>query len=139
MKPRFHNYLLAHTATFSMFAGIIGSIGIMLIALHGEGALIWDWEIAGWLLLTIIPVAGIGYMIGVTFIWMILGNIAAWMQGAPFSKGDEVIVLAGKHKGLVTRIHATWDTHGPVLLELGEEAGKKSISDFVCLVTVTRT
>lgn len=138
MKPALHHRLLAYAWEFSIFMGIAGAVGFMLCIFHNEGALIWDWSIVGLILLTTVPTAGIGYFMGALFIWMILGQIAARIQGSPFSKGDEVIVLSGKYKGRVTRVHAAWEPRNQVLLELGEEA-RRSVTDVVWVVTITRT
>ncbi|QIF03527.1 KOW motif domain-containing protein [Roseimicrobium sp. ORNL1] len=138
MKPALHNRLLAYTWEFSISMGIASAIGFMLLIFHHEGALIWDWFVIGMILLTAVPTAGIGYFFGAIYIWMILGHVAARIQGAPFSKGDEVMVLSGKHKGRVTRIYQVWEPRGQIRLELGEEA-KKAVTDVVCIVTVTRT
>jgi hypothetical protein len=137
MKPAFHNYLLAHTATFSIFTGIMGAIGSMLFLLHDEGALLLDWSLAGWILLAALPLAGIGYVIGICFIWMILGHIAARLQGWPFFEGEEVVILVGRHKGRVARIYEVWEPRGQVRLELGD-AAKESVTDVYCAVAVTR-
>jgi len=138
MKPAFHHYLLAHTAAFSITIGILGAIGIMLYTLHEEGALMGEWSVIGWILLAAIPVAGIGYVVGIVFIWMILGGIAARIQGWPFTNGDEVVILAGKNRGRVTRVYEVWEPRGQVRLELGDEA-RESITDVYCAVEVTRT
>lgn len=138
MKPAFHHYLLAHTATFSIVIGIVGAIGIMLYTLHDEGALMGEWPVIGWILLAAIPVAGIGYVVGIAFIWMILGGLAARIQGWPFTEGDEVVILAGKDRGRVTKIYEVWEPRGQVRLELGDHA-KESFEDVYCAVAVTRT
>jgi len=138
VNPAFHHYLLAHTATFSIIVGVIGSIGLLLLTLHEEGALVGDWLMIGWIIFIAIPVAGIGYIVGVAFIWMILGGIAAWIQGWPFSKGDEVVILSGKNRGRVAKVYAVWESRGQVRLELGDEA-KESVTDVYCAVAVTRT
>ena len=138
MKPAMHHYLLAHTATISIVIGIVGALGIMLFALHEEGALIAEWPVVGWILLAAIPIAGIGYILGIVFIWTILGGIAARIQGWPFSNGDKVIILAGKHKGTVTTVYEVWEPRGQVRLELGS-AAKDAVTDVLFAVAVTRT
>ncbi len=138
MKPAFHHYLLAHTAAFSIILGIIGAISLLLFTLHEEGALMAEWPVIGWIALTAIPVAGIGYIVGVVFIWSILGGIAARIQGWPFAEGDEVVILSGKNRGRVTKVYEIWEPRGQVRLELGDEA-KECVTDVYCAVAVTRT
>jgi hypothetical protein len=138
MKPAFHHYLLAHTATFSIIVGIVGAIGLLLFVVYKEGALMGEWPVVGWIFLTAIPVAGIGFVVGVAFIWTILGGIAARIQGWPFVEGDEVVILAGKDRGRVTKVYEVWESRGQVRLELGDEA-KESLTDVYCAVAITRT
>ena len=117
--------------------GIMGALGFMLYMLNMEGALVAEWSAIGWVLLAAIPVAGIGYIIGVVFIWMLLGRIAARIQGWPFVVGEEVMILAGKHKGRIAKIYEVWEPRGQVRLELGEQE-KESVNDVYCAVVVTR-
>lgn len=138
MKPAFHHYLLAHTATFSIIVGVVGALGLLLFTLHEEGALMGQWPLVGWIMLAAIPVAGIGCIVGMVFIWMMLSGIAAWIQGWPFSEGDEVVILAGKNRGRVAKVYEVWEPRGQVRLELGD-AAKKSVTDVYCAVAVTRT
>jgi hypothetical protein len=138
MKPALHHYLLAHTAIFSIIVGIVGATALLLFTLHEEGALIREWTVIGWIVLAAIPVAGIGYIIGVVFIWMILGGIAARIQGWPFAKGDEVVILSGKNRGRVVTVYEVWEPRGQVRLDLGDEA-KENVTDVYCAVAVTRT
>jgi len=121
-----------------MVIGIFGAIGLLLFTLHEEGALMGEWEVVGWIVLAAIPAAGIGYIFGAAFIWGILGGIAARIQGWPFAKGDEVVILSGKDRGRVTRIYEVWEPRGQVRLELGDKA-RETITDVYCAVAVTRT
>ena len=109
----------------------------MLFTLHIEGVLMGNWPVIGWIILAAIPIAGIGYIVGVAFIWMLLGGIAARIQGWPFEKGDEVVILTGQNRGRVTKIYEVWEPRGQVRLELGGEA-KESFADVYCAVAITR-
>jgi len=138
MKPALHNYLLAHTATFSAAIGVLAALGLLFFTLHDEGALTTRWPMIGWIILAAIPIGAIGYIVGVVFIWMMLGGIAARIQGWPFKKEEEVVILAGKNKGTVARIYEVWECRGQVRLELGEDA-RKAVTDVYCAVAVTRS
>lgn len=138
MKVGFHHYFLAHTFSFSVVIGIAGSIGALLSTLHEEGLLMGEWPVIGWILLAAIPVAGIGYIFGCVFVWMVLGSIVGKIQGWPFTVGDEVVILTGENKGVVAKIYEVWADCGQVRVELGDEA-KASVTDVYCSVTVART
>ena len=137
MKPALHNYFLAHTPIYSAAIGIVGTIGMFLKALHDGGALIGDWHVIGWIVLASIPIAAIGYIIGMIFIWMMLGGVAARIQGWPFKVGEELVILAGKEKGRMAKVYDVWEPRGQVRLELGD-AAKDSFKDVYCAVAVTR-
>lgn len=138
MKPAFHHYLLAHTATFSIIIGVVGAIGLVIRFLADEGALVGEWPVVGWILLAMIPAAALGYVVGSAFIWNILAQIAARIQGWPFAEGDEVVILSGPNKDRVARIYEVWEPRGQVRLDLGEEA-RIAVKDVYCAVAVTRS
>lgn len=138
MKPSPHRYVLAHTAEISMGLGVIGALAIMLVALHSQGVLIPQFGVIIWVLLASLPVAGIGYVVGLIFIWhMMLSHVAARLQGWPFAVGEKVRILSGPHKYTVTTIYAVWSERGQVRVELAPEAREK-VEDVYCAVAVCR-
>lgn len=138
MKPALHHYLLAHTAICSAAMGVVGAMVVFLKLLYERGALIGDWHVVGWIVLASIPTIVTGYLIGRIFIWMMLGGVAARLQGWPFKVGDELVILAGKERGRTARVYAVWEPRGQVRLELGDK-DKDSYQDVYCAVAVTRT
>jgi hypothetical protein len=139
VKPPLHRYLLAHTAGASAATGIIGALTLMLVGLHSEGALIPRVEVSIWVALAAVPVAAIGWMVGICFLWrIVLAPIAARLQGWPFAIGDQVWILSGRHKNTSTTIYAVWEERGQVRVELGPEA-KDNVEDVYCAVAVCRT
>lgn len=135
MKPPLHHRVLAHTAGFSAIVGAVMAVGILLLLLYDEGALIPEiWTII-WIALAIIPVAAAGWIAGLFFLWQFLAPIAARIQGWPFKIGENVRVLSGKYKGTVARIYDVWFERGQVRLELGEPA-RSSCADVFCAVVV---
>jgi hypothetical protein len=138
MKPSPHHYVLAHTAGISMGLGVIGALAIMLVTLHSDGVLIPQFGVIVWVILASLPVAAIGYVVGLMFIWqMMLSNLAARLQGWPFGVGDKVRILSGPHKDTISTVYAVWSERGQVRVDLGPQAREK-FEDVYCAVAVCR-
>ena len=96
VKPPLHRYVLAHAAGVSAGIGVVGALALMLGGLHSQGALIPRAGVVIWILLAAVPVAAIGWIVGIIFLWgMMLGHIAARLQGWPFAVGDRSGFSAG--------------------------------------------
>lgn len=137
MKPSFAHYVLAHTAGISAGLGTLGGVALLIQILRDTDALIPDTATILWTIVAAVPLAAMGWVFGMAFIWKILGRLAARLQGWPFQIGDEVCILAGKRIHTITRIYEVWDERGQVRLDLGEEA-KNAVDDVFCAVTVCR-
>lgn len=138
MKLSPHRYVLAHTAEISMGLGVMGALAILLVALRSRGVLIPHFEVIIWVLVASLPVAAIGYVVGLIFIWhMMLSHVAARLQGWPFAVGERVRVLSGPHKDTLTTIYEVWAERGQVRLDLGPELREK-VEDVYCAVAVCR-
>lgn len=138
MKPSFIHYVLAHTAGISAGIGAIGGVALLIQILREADALISDAATIMWSIVAAVPMAAMGWVFGMAFIWKILGRLAARVQGWPFQVGDEVWILSGVHANVTARIYAVWDERGQVKLDLGEDA-KNQVADVFCAVTVCRT
>lgn len=68
---------------------------------------------------------------------MLLGPIAARLQGWPFAVGDRVWILSGRHKNRIATVYAVWLERGLVRVDLGPEL-RKQFDDVYCAVTVCR-
>lgn len=110
----------------------------MLARLSFEHVVTLQLEVLIWIALAAIPVAAVGWIVGIFFVWpTLLGPIAARLQGWPFSVGDRVWILRGRHKGTVTDVYEVWSERGQVRVELGHEARDK-VEDVYCAVQVCR-
>ena len=72
----------------------------------------------------------LGYFGAALIGWPILGTMyyeRELKNGGPFEVGNAVQILAGPHKGRITRVYSTWQGNS-VRVELGEEA-KKTYKD----------
>jgi len=138
MKPPFYRYILARTAGISAGVGVVGALALMLMSIHSEGVLIFRIGVLTWIVLVAVPVAAIGWMVGTIFLWgMVLGPVAARLQGWPFAVGDRVWILSGAHKNTITTVHEVWVERGQVRVELGPEL-KRKVEDVYCAVAVCR-
>ncbi len=137
MKPSLLNYLLAHTAGICAGIGALGSVALLLAMLYDSGALILDATTIVWSIVAAVPIAAMGWVFGMCFIWMIVGRFAARFQGWPYEIGEEVCILAGKHINRIARIYGIWDERGQVRVDLGDDA-KNTVEDVFCAVAVCR-
>jgi hypothetical protein len=71
------------------------------------------------------------------FVFGPLMRSAAERNGAPFSVGDRVLVLRGRHRGRVLRIYEVWRECGQVRIELGERE-HAAVTDVFSDVEVCR-
>ncbi len=138
MKPSLHHYLLAHTANASAAIGAVGALGVLLAILHAEGVLVARVEVLIWVALAALPVAAIGWIVGIVFLWhMMLGHVAARLQGWPFAVGERVWILSGRYRDTLATVYEVWSERGQVRVELGQEA-KEKVEDVFCAVAICR-
>lgn len=138
MKPSPLHYLLAQTWLISGFVGALGGVGLLLAILVDGDALIADKGVVLWGALAAIPMAALGWVMGVFVLWRFAGPLAARFQGWPFQLGDEVCILSGEHANTTALIYEIWEERGEVRLELGELA-KAQVEDVISIVAVCRT
>jgi len=58
-------------------------------------------------------------------------------NGAPYRVGDEVLILAGAHRGRVARVYEVWSERGQVRADLGEQE-RQEVTDVFSEVAVCR-
>jgi len=110
----------------------------MLVGLHSEGVLIPQPGVLIWIALAAVPLAAIGWIVGIIVIWgMMLGHIAARLQGWPFAVGERVWILTGRHKNTIAKVYEVWTERGQVRVELGPEL-KEKVEDVYCAVEICR-
>lgn len=110
----------------------------MLASQQSEGVLVPQPGVLLWIVLAAIPMAAIGWIVGIIFIWgMMLGHIAARLQGWPFAVGDRVWILTGRCKNTIGTVYEVWTERGQVRVELGAEL-KEKVEDVFCAVAVCR-
>ena len=80
-----------------------------------------------WLAARFVGVLGLSAMLGwfasLVPAWLVFGPLLhsqGLANGAPFMPGDEVWILAGKHRGRLTRVYSAWQ-HDTVRVDLGDE------------------
>lgn len=99
-----------------------------------------DWQYLLLFILAVIIVPIVSFLIGMIVSWPILGAIYCEREvinGGPFKIGDMIYIIAGKHKGKITRVYSLWQ-HGTVRVELTEKE-KETFKDIFapsCLLRV---
>ena len=138
MKPSPYRYVLAHTAGVSQILGVLGGLALFLACLHVEGILILQAEVLFWVVLAVVPVAAVGWIVGIVCLWgMLLGPLVARMQGWPFAVGDRVWILSGRRKNTLATVDEVWAERGQVRVEFEPER-KAQVDDVYCAVAVCR-
>jgi hypothetical protein len=113
-------------------------LALLLARFLSEDALVPQFNVLVWIVLAAIPVAALGYILGIILLWSLtFGHVAARLQGWPFAVGDRVWILSGKHKGTLTTVYEVWAERGQVRVDLGSEA-KGKVTDVYCAVAVCR-
>jgi len=82
----------------------------------------------------------VGALIGVIvsyFFLRTLWHIRARINGAPFYKGDIVLILTGKYRGQVVSIYEVWKDRNQVRVDIGEQA-KIDAKDVFSFIEVCR-
>ena len=137
LKPLFHHYLLAHTAKISGGIGVAGALAMMVAELQSKSALTAHPGVLIWIVLAAVPMAAIGWIVGVFFLWIPLGHAAARVQGWPFAVGDHVWILSGRDRDRITTVYEVWAERGQIRVDLGPER-KDKFEDVFCAVEVCR-
>jgi hypothetical protein len=138
VRPPLHRRVLAHTAAVSAGIGVVGALAILIARLYSEGTLTPQVGVLIWVVLAAMPVAAVGWIIGIIFLWgFVLGPLVARLQGWPFAVGDRVWILSGPHKNTITAVYEVWAERGQVRVDLGPEP-KRRVEDVYCAVVVCR-
>jgi hypothetical protein len=94
-----------------------------------------------WFVCLMIVAGVLGVIVaGVVGGMFILGPLYRWWatkNGAPYRVGDEVLILAGAHRGRSARVYEAWSDRGEVRVELGENE-RRDVTDVFSNVEVCR-
>ena len=74
---------------------------------------------------------------GALVVWPIVARIGSRINGAPWSEGDLVQILIGKHRGHVGRIYEIWPSRDQVRVEINEQT-KSDVTDVYFFNEVCR-
>lgn len=97
------------------------------------------WSVGQFVILVAMA-ACLGVMLAAFPGGMLLGFVLRWVEcknGAPFHKGDEVIILSKRFPGRVARVYEVWADRHEVRLELGEDERQK-VTDVFSYTDVCR-
>lgn len=80
-----------------------------------------------------VVVAGlVGWLMSFLPMWLLLGPVVyhqSLLNGGPFAPGDVVMILAGPHRGRISRVYGIGQ-HGALKVEIGEEDRRQYMDSF---------
>ena len=133
----FFNYVLSYAYYPTLIAGALTGFVIAVEVSWSSGLLSSSLGSAIWEVVTfILPATALGFMLAVFPVWSIISRIIIRIQGAPFSTGDTVTILKGKHRGKTTKVYETWGAE-QVRLELGGNE-KASLTDIYFITDICK-
>lgn len=137
MLPRRFHYILAHSFLILGCTGAIIGVVCLWKFYQTDGSISLDALGILWAVLSVLIAAVLGFVLAIFPGWMIVGNIVAKVQGAPFQKGDSVCVLKGLHKNKIATVYEIWAQRGQVRVDLGSEL-KEKVQDVFSHVEICR-
>jgi hypothetical protein len=124
--------LLLITTGGSMAAGAVYYLREVGLPLRLEG-----W---GSFLVCLVLIAAIGYLVGGLLSLFVLGPVyysQGLENGAPYSPGDRVYLLTGRHRGRIVPVYEVWDERSAVRVELSD-AEREAVTDVFGYIEVCR-
>ena len=145
MKPTIAQRFFAWWWPMQIWFGLFPLFGFFLaIAVcRPTFSMFRDWQYVLLFVLAIIVAPVLFFLLGVLISFPIIGSIfyaRELANGGPFKVGDTVYIIAGKHKGKVTKVYSQWQGSS-VRLEIGEKEKEtfKDIFGSVCLLRVNES
>ena len=122
VRPKIINTVCAHpTIVCWVIGAMVLDAGLVLLVAHDSSGFssLCHTETAIWLLLGLVPSTVLGFWLGVFTCFPVVVSFCLKMNGAPFFVGDQVLILAGPHKGVETTVYAiTLGQGGETVLQL---------------------
>ena len=116
-------------------AGILGVVAVIIVcqpstATFSDGYSLLTFAVA----LLGAPVLGI--LVSLPFVPAVIGplyHLRGRLNGAPYSVGDRVRILAGPYSGRVVRVYEVWSERNQVRVELGDQTKIELADVFSCI------
>ena len=136
MRPTLLQRFFAYSGPFWLAAGI-GAVVVAWMVFP-----LMQTSLTGFTLsLLLVGVgAALGFFLALFPGCFVLGPLMHWAaerNGAPYSVGDEVLILRGKHRGQVRRVYEVWRERGQVRVQLGESE-RAAVTDVFWELEVCR-
>jgi hypothetical protein len=143
MKPSLIQQVFAKDWPLKTYFGLAVLLGLWLgVSISKEsGAVMSNWKDV--LLLVVIPILVspvLAFFISLPCAAMFvypLYYMRARLNGAPFSIGDRVRILVGRHSGGIVEIYAVWEERRQVRVKLDTQA-KEEVTDVFSFTQVCR-
>jgi hypothetical protein len=93
-----------------------------------------------WFVFMMIVAGVLGFLVAVVAAAILLPplyRLRGVKNGAPYAVGDEVLILAGPHRGQVARVYQVWSEWQGVRVELGDQE-RDQVTDVFSYVEVCR-
>lgn len=136
------NHMLAHSFAICVLGGGAIAVGLVTRAFIEADVFSAGFFTIMLALVSYVLTFALGMVLGAFPGWMIFGNIARFLQGAPFAIGDTLCILKGKHKGKIYRVYEVWPERRQVRLDLGASERERTEDVFndweVCKVKQTQ-
>ena len=127
MKPRTLNKICAHpkTIAFTLGACALDVVGYYSFGEAPLQAITPNWQAMLFLVAIIIPaITLLGGLLGMLAFWLPIRIICSRINGAPLKLGDQVMILSGRHKGIIAEVYEITQGQGGwelARLDLGME------------------
>jgi hypothetical protein len=135
--PRSFHKVVARAFWLAAFLGSTGGLWLFFKVLEDAGIPLGSVQVDFWTILAALALTAMGFVIGVAFLWQVIGQIALRLQGWPFKVGEAVEVLTGNHAGTVGEIYEIWESRSQVRLRIGSAEAER-VEDVFSGINITR-
>jgi len=142
MKPSRSQYLFANDWPLFAYYSLAAILGVVVVVVvcQPSRAIFSDGLYLSMFVVSLLVAPVLGFLVSLPFVWIIIGPLYRFrgtLNGAPFSVGDRVRILAGPHSGRVVRVYEVWSERCQVRVELDEQA-KKEFTDAFSYTQICR-
>ena len=108
-KPSLLNKICAHPFMISWVLGACALYAFLIGIILDEVPLriiATDWITVLSLLIILIPASLLGFFVGLFMFIPLIIFVCKKLNGAPLKPGDQILILSGPHKGIITEVSA---------------------------------
>jgi len=128
MKPRFYHSLLAHFPAIVAQAGGVFLVSVFSVVCSPLWENSSDSVSRAEFVLAVVAAYPLGALLASLFLGPFLYPLVQRCAGAPFSVGDQVLILQGRRKGKIAEVYEVWSERRQVRLRLSDDE-RETVSD----------